>query len=62
MFWRTNATWGLGRISSRKKLANQKATALTFTYEYDAFAGANSDIYIIGMRAGWSTYYYKANP
>ena len=45
---RTNAPWGLGRISSQTKLTNQDTTALTYTYKYDGTAGANSDVYIIG--------------
>ena len=45
---RTDAPWGLGRISSKTKLTNHDATALTFSYNYDDTAGANTDIYIIG--------------
>ena len=48
---RTDAPWGLGRVSSKIKLANQNSTALAFTYNYDSTGGANSDVYIIGMRA-----------
>jgi len=45
---RTDAPWGLGRVSSKTKLANQDSTALTFTYNYDSTGGANSDVYVIG--------------
>jgi len=48
VFYRKNAPWGLGRISSRTKLNNQNTTALTYSYDYAASAGANSDVYIIG--------------
>jgi len=48
---RTDAPWGLGRISSQTKLANQDTSALTFSYDYDSTAGANSDVYIIGTCA-----------
>ena len=50
-FLRTDAPWGLGRVSSKAKLANQDPTALTFTYNYDSTAGANSDVYVIGTCA-----------
>jgi len=46
--FRTNAPWGLGRISSQTKLTNQDVTARTFSYDYDTTGGANSDVYIIG--------------
>jgi hypothetical protein len=46
--YRTKAPWGLGRISSQTKLVNQDVTSLTFSYDYDTSAGANSDVYIIG--------------
>ena len=49
--FRTDAPWGLGRLSSKTKLANENASALTFTYNYDSTAGANSDVYVIGMCA-----------
>jgi len=48
---RTNAPWGLGRISSQTKLTNQDVNALTFSYDYDSSAGANSDVYVIGTCA-----------
>jgi len=47
---RTNATWGLGRISSQTKLANQDTTALTFGYDYDSTAGSGATVFIIGAR------------
>lgn len=59
---RTNATWGLGRISSQTKLTNQDASALTHTYKYDSTAGANSDVYVIGTCAERLTYQYETNP
>ena len=59
---RTNAPWGLGRISSQTKLTNQDTTALTFSYDYDNSAGANSDVYVIGTCAERSTCLYNANP
>ena len=59
---RTDAPWGLERISSQTKPTNQNATALTFTYKYDSTAGANSDVYIIGMCAEWLTCWYRTNP
>jgi len=45
---RTNAPWGLARVSSKTKLTNQDVDALTYTYNYDSTAGANSDVYVIG--------------
>lgn len=61
-----DAPWGLGRISSQTILANQNTSVLTFQYDYDDSAGANSDVYIIdtgiytshpafGGRASWGT-------
>ncbi|TEB31173.1 subtilisin-like protein [Coprinellus micaceus] len=44
----TNAPWGLGRLSSIPKLANQNSTALTFNYTYDSSGGAGVDIYVLG--------------
>ena len=46
--FRPNAPWGLGRISSQTKLANQNTSALTFSYDYDSTAGSGATIYIIG--------------
>jgi len=46
--FRSDATWGLGRISSKTKLANQDATSRTFSYQYDSTAGSGSTVYIIG--------------
>ncbi|KDR82015.1 hypothetical protein GALMADRAFT_152808 [Galerina marginata CBS 339.88] len=43
----TNAPWGLARITSPKKLANQDVEALTFSYPYNSTAGAGVDIYVI---------------
>ena len=51
VFCRTDATWGLARLSSQTKLANQDATPLTFSYNYDDSAGGNSDVYLIGAFA-----------
>ena len=45
---RTNAPWGLQRISQTAKLSNQNTNALTFTYTYDSSAGSGVDIYIVG--------------
>jgi len=59
---RTDATWGLGRVSSQNKLANQDVDALTYTYKYDSTAGANSDVYIIGTFAERSMYRYGTDP
>ncbi|KAF8161600.1 serine protease [Crassisporium funariophilum] len=42
-----NAPWGLERISSLTKPANQDAGALTYTYTYDDTAGEGVDIYIV---------------
>ncbi|KAJ2918818.1 hypothetical protein MD484_g1587, partial [Candolleomyces efflorescens] len=61
----TNAPWGLARLSSRTKLANQDASKLNFNYAYDDSAGTGVDIYIIdtgvqvehvdfGGRARWA--------
>ena len=59
---RTNAPWGLGRISSKAKLTNQDTSALTYTYKYDSTAGANSDVYIIGTCGEWSICRHRTNP
>ncbi|RXW13658.1 hypothetical protein EST38_g12201 [Candolleomyces aberdarensis] len=40
----TDAPWGLGRLSSQKKLDSSRST---FEYTYDDSAGAGVDIYII---------------
>ena len=47
---RTNAPWGLARISSGEKLANQDSSALTFTYKYDSTAGSGATVFIIGTQ------------
>ena len=54
---RTDAPWGLGRISSKTKLANQDTTALTFSYDYDSTAGSGATVYIIGRwnKLNWSS-------
>lgn len=46
---RTNAPWGLQRVSQNAKLpANSNPQALTYTFKYDSSAGAGVDIYVIG--------------
>lgn len=45
---RTDAPWGLGRISSQTKLTNQDTSALTFSYDYDSTAGSGATVYVIG--------------
>ncbi|KAG6886928.1 hypothetical protein C0995_003180 [Termitomyces sp. Mi166 len=44
---RTNATWGLARMSSQVKLKYTNATSTDFKFYYDPKAGQGSDIYII---------------
>ncbi|KAG5727551.1 Proteinase R [Termitomyces sp. T112] len=43
----TNATWGLARLSSVKKLANQNSNALNFQYLRETTAGLGVDVYVI---------------
>ncbi|KAG6876483.1 hypothetical protein C0993_002726 [Termitomyces sp. T159_Od127] len=43
-----NATWGLSRLSSVGKLANQNPSALTFPFVYETTAGLGVDIYVVG--------------
>lgn len=43
----TNAPWGLLRLIQAAKLSNQDTSALTYSYTYDATAGAGVDIYIV---------------
>ncbi|KAJ8457203.1 hypothetical protein ONZ45_g863 [Pleurotus djamor] len=43
----TNAPWGLSRLSSSTRLSNQNTNALTFSYTFDASAGAGVDVYIV---------------
>ncbi|KAF9791980.1 serine protease [Thelephora terrestris] len=43
----TNAPWGLSRISSQTKLADQDDASLNFTYTFDSTSGAGSTVYII---------------
>ena len=45
---RTDAPWGLARLSQNGRLVNQGSTALTYTYRYDSPAGEGVDIYVIG--------------
>ena len=46
---RTDAPWGLARISSPTKLTGyENATYLDFTYNYDSSGGGNSDVYFLG--------------
>ncbi|KAF8167100.1 serine protease [Crassisporium funariophilum] len=47
MVTQTNAPWGIARLSSTARLTNQDTSALTFSYTYDASAGAGADIYIV---------------
>ncbi|KAG6861434.1 hypothetical protein C0995_000274 [Termitomyces sp. Mi166 len=44
---RTNATWGLARLSSKAKLEYTNVTATNFTFHYDSKAGQGSDIYVL---------------
>jgi hypothetical protein len=48
---RTNAPWGLGRISTEHRLANQNPMDLTFTYTYNPTAGFGVDIYVLGTHS-----------
>ncbi|KIM35761.1 hypothetical protein M413DRAFT_32226 [Hebeloma cylindrosporum] len=47
MTTQTNAPWGIARLSSNTRLANQDSSALTFSYTFDASAGSGVDIYIV---------------
>ncbi|KAF7761567.1 hypothetical protein Agabi119p4_9559 [Agaricus bisporus var. burnettii] len=47
MTTQTNAPWGIARLSSTTKLKDQNPNDLTFSYTFDASAGAGVDIYII---------------
>jgi len=47
-FDRTNAPWGLGRISSKEKLTGNDLD-LKFTYKYDSSAGKGVNVYLLGM-------------
>ena len=49
---RTNAPWGLQRISQSARLANQNPNTLSFTYTFDPSAGQGVDIFIVGMFEG----------
>ncbi|KAG6872698.1 hypothetical protein C0995_007492 [Termitomyces sp. Mi166 len=66
---RTNATWGLARMSSKAKLKFTNTTSTDFKFYYDPRAGQASDIYIIdsgvyvehadfGGRARWGPTFY----
>lgn len=46
-FVRTDAPWGLARVSSRTRLSNQNPINLNYTYEYDSPAGNGVDIYVL---------------
>ncbi|KAG6901314.1 hypothetical protein C0995_013746 [Termitomyces sp. Mi166 len=43
----TNATWGLARFSSAKKLRYTKITATNFKFQYNDNAGKGADIYVV---------------
>jgi cerevisin len=45
---RTDAPWGLNRISTQSPLTDQDPSHLTFTYTYDDYPGSGIDIYVIG--------------
>ena len=47
MLIRTDAPWGLQRISHREPVTPKDDFALMFTYIYDDSAGAGVDVYII---------------
>ncbi|KAG6871641.1 hypothetical protein C0995_001949 [Termitomyces sp. Mi166 len=66
---RTNATWGLARMSSKVKLKYTNITGTDFKFYYDPRGGQSSDIYIIdtgvyvehadfGGRARWGATFY----
>lgn len=44
---RTNATWGLARVSSRPELTNQNPFASSFEYKYLPKPGNDIDIYVV---------------
>jgi cerevisin len=44
---KTNAPWGLSRLSQTAKLTGTSTTALTYTYKYDSTAGSGVDIYVV---------------
>ena len=48
IFDRTDATWGLGRISSVNRLTGSDQD-LNFTYKYENSAGVGAVVYVIGM-------------
>ncbi|KAG6887423.1 hypothetical protein C0995_015488, partial [Termitomyces sp. Mi166 len=45
--YQTNATWGLARLSSKKKLEYWNIIATNFTFNYYPSAGQGVDIYVI---------------
>jgi cerevisin len=45
--YRSDAPWGISRLSQKGKETDQNADDLKFTYKYDSKAGAGVDIYII---------------
>ncbi|KIM41100.1 hypothetical protein M413DRAFT_445822 [Hebeloma cylindrosporum] len=49
MTTQTNAPWGLSRLSSNTRLANQDTNALSFSYTFDGSAGSGVDIYVVGV-------------
>lgn len=66
--FRTNATWGLQRITQTAALSNQNAAGTSFTYTYNDAAGAGVDVYVVdtgiltthkefGGRAKWGISY-----
>lgn len=44
---RTNASWNLARMSTRKKLSSKDPLALTYQYGYDPNPGSGVDIYVV---------------
>ncbi|KAK0431766.1 serine protease [Armillaria borealis] len=60
---RTNAPWGLARISQRAALGSSDTSALTYRYNYDPSGGAGVDIYVVdtGIYTAHSTFGGRAS-
>jgi hypothetical protein len=55
---RTDAPWGLARVSSQTRLSNQNPIDLNFAYEYDSPAGNGVDIYVVDTGLFFLVHFY----
>ncbi|KAK0452830.1 serine protease [Desarmillaria tabescens] len=63
LFDRSNAPWGLARISQTSSLGSSDTSDLTYKYNYDSSGGAGVDVYVVdtGIYTAHSTFGGRAS-